>query len=127
MKTEKKKAAAPTATQKQTLHRKSYMLEPGLSSNRCERIKKRRADIPRSYRRLCDKTLSGKNLEAAVNAQCLECMNWQCSEVKDCESFSCPLWTYKPHQQNLLRPAVGRSVGAESRDATQWTPQDRLR
>jgi len=69
------------------------------TDKRAEKIKKHRADIPRSYRRIYDEATAGKSLRAAINSQCLECQGWQISAIKNCEAFACPLWAVKPYQE----------------------------
>ena len=65
-----------------------------------QRIAKRRADMPKIYRANYDKAVSGNSLRAAINAQCLECVQWQRVEVRLCPSTPCPLWPYRPYQTN---------------------------
>ena len=31
----------------------------------------------------------------AIRAKCLECSNFQWSEIRDCEMTDCPLWVYR--------------------------------
>lgn len=51
-----------------------------------------------AYRKNYLKAMSGKSKSAAVKAKCLDCMNWQSTEVKLCPSMDCPLWLYRPYQ-----------------------------
>jgi len=62
-----------------------------------QRIAKRRADMPKPYRGIYDKAMSGQSKTAAIHAFCLECMGWRREEVRRCESYSCPLYLYKPY------------------------------
>ena len=62
-----------------------------------ERIAKRRADMPKAYRRNYDKAMTGKSLKAAGKAFCLECVMWDRNEVKLCPSVACPLFPYRPY------------------------------
>lgn len=62
-----------------------------------ERIAKRRADMPKAYRGIYDKAMSGQSKAAAIHSFCLECMGWQREEVRLCTSNACPLWRYRPY------------------------------
>jgi len=62
-----------------------------------EKIAKRRADMPKRYRNIYDKAMSGKSRAAAMHAFCLECMGWQRIEVELCTSPACPLYAYRPY------------------------------
>lgn len=35
---------------------------------------------------------------AVVKAKCLECCNFDRSEIRDCTVLACPLWAYRPFQ-----------------------------
>lgn len=45
----------------------------------------------------------------ATRAKCLECSNWQYSEVTRCEAEDCALWVYRfgkrPDQNSLENPS----------------------
>lgn len=62
-----------------------------------EKIAKRRADMPVSYRGIYDRAMGGKSKAAAIHAFCLECMGWQREEVRLCTSPACPLFPYRPY------------------------------
>ena len=63
-----------------------------------DKIQRKLSDMPMSYRNNYKKALAGKNRAAGVKAFCLECMAWQRTEVRDCNSVSCPLYPYKPYK-----------------------------
>lgn len=63
-----------------------------------------------AYRRKYLKAMSGKSMRAAVNAKCLDCMNWQSTEVKLCPSMDCPLWPYRPYQGGKNTEAATEST-----------------
>jgi len=69
-----------------------------------EQIELWREHIPNkfdgSYRRQYDKAMKKESMRAAVNSKCLDCMNWQQPEVKDCEIVTCPLHPYRPYTSN---------------------------
>jgi len=52
-----------------------------------------------AYRKQWDRAITKKSMRAAVNAKCQECMNWQYTEVKQCNLIHCPLWQYRPNQE----------------------------
>ena len=79
-------------------------IQKDLAEKRKAAIAKRRADVPSKYRRTYDKAVRGKSLRAVVNAQCLECVCWQRSEVQACTCLACPLWGVRPYQE------ISRSV-----------------
>ena len=62
-----------------------------------ERIAKYRADMPKIYRGIYDKAMSGKSKSSALHTQCLECMGWAREEVRLCCSPECPLFPYRPY------------------------------
>jgi hypothetical protein len=60
------------------------------------RIAEHRAQIPKLYRGIYDKAITGKSRKAAMHAFCLECCGWQIKEVYLCTSPQCPLFLYRP-------------------------------
>ena len=86
-----------------------------------ERIAKHRADMPRQFRKVYDVAMSGRSLRAAVNSQCIECMGYVFSEVKQCCSPQCPLFPYRP----LRGVSYGISgVGQSSAESTKTAKAD---
>ena len=67
-----------------------------MTDNRMERISEHRASIPRQFRRVYDVAMGGRSLRAAINSQCIECMGYALSEVKQCCSPQCALFPYRP-------------------------------
>lgn len=91
---------SPLGTPKEKL---KGILPEKRSLSREKRIAKRRADMPRVYRGIYDKAMTGKSLRAAVNAFCLECVMWQREEVRLCPSTPCPLWLYRPYREDTVK------------------------
>ncbi len=60
-----------------------------------ERIAGHRLQIPKLYRGIYDKAVSGKSRKAAMHAFCLECCGWVIKEVYLCTSPQCPLFLYR--------------------------------
>lgn len=62
-----------------------------------EKISKRRADMPKAYRGIYDRAMTGQSKAAAIHSFCLECMGWQREEIRLCTSYPCPLYPYRPY------------------------------
>ena len=72
---------------------------------RQERIAKRRADMPKQYRKLYDRVIAGKTSPRdAIKMQCLECYGWVRSETAKCDNYACPLYCYRPYQKAVKSP-----------------------
>lgn len=65
-----------------------------------DKVLKKTADIPQVYRQTYKRAMTGKSLRAAINAFCLECVQWQREEIKLCTAFDCPLYPYRPYQKS---------------------------
>lgn len=85
-----------------------------VTEKRAEKIAKHRAEMPKIYRGIYDKAILGKSLRAAVNSFCAECTMWQREEVRLCTSLACPLWPYRPYQENSKQASDGPDFGSES-------------
>lgn len=64
-----------------------------------DKITRKLAEIPPAYRQTYRRAMSGKSLRAAVNAFCLECVQWQREEIKICTAIDCPLYPYRPYKK----------------------------
>jgi len=62
-----------------------------------DKVLQKMGGIPRAYRQTYKRAMSGKSLRAAVNAFCLECVQWQREEIKLCTAIDCPLYPYRPY------------------------------
>lgn len=78
-------------------------------------IDKRLAIIPKSYQKTYEKAVARKSMRAALKAQCLECVNWERSEIRNCSALGCPLWAYRPYQEILQSSVKRRVLCAESK------------
>ena len=67
-----------------------------MDEKRQKKLAKHRAQIPKLYRGIYDKAVSGKSRKAAMHAFCLECVGWQIKEVFLCTSPQCTLYPYRP-------------------------------
>ena len=65
-------------------------------------VVKRLAQVSAMYSDLYRRVIRGKGtLREAIRAQCLECVCWQRKEVTLCTDNACPLFPYRPYQQQL--------------------------
>jgi hypothetical protein len=70
-----------------------------------ERIAKRRADMPKQYRKLYDRVVVGKaSPRNAIKMQCLECWAYVRLETQTCDNYACPLYAYRPYQNPAKSP-----------------------
>lgn len=57
-------------------------------------------EAPSSARGILERAYSGKSKAAALKAFCLRCVGYVREDVRDCTSYDCPLWPYRPYQQD---------------------------
>ena len=69
-------------------------------------VARRLEAVPAIYRAGYLKAVGGRSPKAAIKANCLECVGWQRAEVTRCSSPACPLYGYRPFQQD--RSGKGR-------------------
>lgn len=93
-----------------------------LEEKRQAAIDKRLSIIPKSYRNTYEKAVARKSMRAALKAQCLECVNWEKSEIRNCTALGCPLWAYRPYQEILKSSVKRRDLRAESTQIEQPVP-----
>jgi hypothetical protein len=55
---------------------------------------------PESKKGIIKKAYSGKARAMAVKAKCLDCCGFVQEEISNCETFTCPLWDYRPYQKS---------------------------
>ncbi|MCP4611791.1 MAG: hypothetical protein GY845_24070 [Planctomycetes bacterium] len=89
-----------------------------MNNKREEQIAKRRAQMPRKYRRIYDRAVEGKSLRACINAQCLECVCRQSREVTLCTDLACPLYAVRPYRISG-NARQGALSSAESKNSTE--------
>ena len=68
-------------------------------------IKQLRAEInsipeARRFLPIVDAMVKG-SMSKAVKLKCIECSNYQTSEVRDCVILSCPLFPFRPYQKKV--------------------------
>ena len=51
--------------------------------------------MPRKYRALYRRALSGRSLKASIRAHCLMCVGWDSAEVRLCTASTCPLYPHR--------------------------------
>jgi len=62
-------------------------------------VAKRLKQMPKLYRDIYRRAITGKSLSSATKAQCLECTGWVRKEVNLCTDEGCPLYPYRPYQE----------------------------
>ena len=60
-----------------------------------ERLK----SIPATMKNTYIRAMGGKSRQAAIAAQCCECVGWIRKEVTLCTAKACPLYNYRPYQK----------------------------
>jgi hypothetical protein len=83
-----------------------------------QQIRERRGEMPRLYRGIYDKAMTGKSRMAAMRAFCLECCAWQIKEVHLCSSPACPLHPYRPTPRSAQGAPESNGGAAESTNGT---------
>jgi hypothetical protein len=67
--------------------------------NRDETIAKRIAEAGDLYRPLMRKAHAGDcSPRSAIKAQCLICVGYDRGAITTCTGYSCPLWAFRPYQ-----------------------------
>ncbi|GAG46448.1 unnamed protein product [marine sediment metagenome] len=64
------------------------------------KIEQKLENMPESYRATYLKAMDGNSLAAAVKAHCLECVSWLRVEVRECTATDCPMFPYRPYQED---------------------------
>ena len=55
--------------------------------------------MPKLYQGIYRRALAGKSPTTAIRAMCLDCMNWQREEARQCLTTQCPLYRYNPYRR----------------------------
>ena len=81
-----------------------------------EQIAERVGQMPRSFRNVYQKAMSGRSMKSAIKSNCLECMGWQREEVKLCTDLGCPLYPYRPtsFDYKVVRRTITPSASQET-------------
>ena len=88
-------SVAPTARARthNTRRRGQSLSDPKVSA--------RLAQMPQLYRQLYRRVIQAKGSpREAIQAQCLECVCWQRTEITGCTDNACPLFPYRPYQKD---------------------------
>lgn len=57
------------------------------------------ATAPQSFRKVLKQAMSGKcSPRTAVKAFCAECNGFEREAIRDCTSYACPLWNFRPYR-----------------------------
>jgi hypothetical protein len=58
------------------------------------------ATVPASKKLIVKKAFQGAlSPRKAIKAKCYDCTNFQIEEIRECRSFICALWKYRPYQK----------------------------
>ena len=72
------------------------------TSRRLIRVEAVLASAPTSVRGCLNRAFSGSGGRAnAIKAMCLTCVGYDRSEITNCTGFACPLWKYRPFQEEV--------------------------
>jgi len=52
-------------------------------------------NIPKKYKRLYNKAVTGRSRKAAIRSFCLECTGYSPKETENCTDKACPLYKYR--------------------------------
>lgn len=73
-------------------------MQAGRSKKKNFDVSAMRKNFPASYKGLLDKVSAG-SYAATVKGKCLDCVQFQKSEITNCTCVSCPLWHVRPYQK----------------------------
>jgi len=79
-----------------------------MNIDRRVKIADRRKQIPKLYRGIYDKAVTGRSRKAAMHAFCLECCGNQIQEVYLCTDLACALYPYRP--KSRVSPVAPESL-----------------
>lgn len=70
-------------------------------SRRAQQVARIVAEAPVSARRTLSRSFAGEaSPRAAIKAACLACCGFERAQVTRCTGYSCPLWMYRPYQDD---------------------------
>lgn len=55
-------------------------------------------ECPTKYRPTFERAYAGDSRSAGIRAFCLRCVGFVSNDARECTSWSCPLWPYRPYQ-----------------------------
>jgi hypothetical protein len=75
-----------------------------MSAIREKRVERAISEAPESVKGTLKRAYSGSGGRAnAIKAMCLTCVGYDRKEITNCTGFTCPLWAYRPFQQECAR------------------------
>lgn len=51
--------------------------------------------VPKKYKGMYDRAMTGRSRKAAVRLHCIMCMGWDATEVDKCTATGCPMYPYR--------------------------------
>jgi hypothetical protein len=116
-------AKAPVPTKNIKLASAYQKLPAETREKAIEQIAQNRAEMPKIYRGIFDRAISGKSLRAAVNSYCIQCTGDRRVEVRLCPDYACTLWAYRPYQLDDTDDAISCSkTPSEGPDSDSQSP-----
>lgn len=79
-----------------------------MNTDRKRKVAERLAQIPKLYRALYDRAITGRSRKAAMHSFCVECCGHEIREVYLCTDLACQLYAYRP--QSRVSPVASKSV-----------------
>ncbi len=62
------------------------------------KVEEKLKQVPKMYKGIFRRVFAGsKSRKDAIHAFCLECMGYVRTEVKKCDTVTCPLFNFKPY------------------------------
>ena len=81
-----------------------------------EQIEERLEQMPKRYRKMYKKAMTGKARQIAVRSFCLECCGYQEREVTLCTDLGCPLYSYRETAEALYKRRKGGADSGKSKN-----------
>ena len=73
------------------------------TGNNADRVARYLSEAPASQKSILSKALAGSSSpRSAIKARCLQCCNYDRSEVRHCQSITCALHRYRPFQESTI-------------------------
>jgi hypothetical protein len=68
---------------------------------RDKRVARMISEAPESAKKTLRESFSGSaSPRKAIKAMCLTCVGYDRQEITNCTGYSCPLWAYRPYQED---------------------------
>ena len=88
-----------------------------------ERIAQHRAEMPRKFREIYCRAMTGKSRKSAMHVFCAECCGYEIREVHCCTSPECPLYPYRPRSRVSQEASESIPQAPEPEKSSQDVPE----